>query len=226
MSKSFRAQSPSKKSTVNLLKDGADDIIAVVIDANDEPLIIPSSDNKIAHIEEIITNEVGKNSTNEASVTAIQETKSNSSLVVITESDLILSPKVENKKGNDVIETKLDLSLVIETKTEKEDINDSQSSSLLIVEDKEDKENIFCLVEEQQLEEDNNEDGDFDFDSFKSINGWEECLQTTMSSAAHHAAFNGFDEVLDVLSQFFDCFVMDSKGRTPLFYAGKIFNTF
>lgn len=181
----------------------------IVFETIDEPLIIPTSSvNKIVCNEEIIVNKVEKNSTNETSIITIQD-----------------SPKLENKKDNDIIEIKLDLSLIIQTNKEKEDLNDVQSSSLVIIvdekENNENNENIVSLIEE-----DDNEDVDVDFDSFKSINGWEECLQTTMSSAAHHAAFNGFDEVLDVLSQYFDCFVMDSKGRTPLFYAGKMYNKY
>lgn len=55
--------------------------------------------------------------------------------------------------------------------------------------------------------------------AFEDIPGWEECLTTSMASAAHHAAFYGYTEVLDCLCKYFDCFVMDKKGRTPLFYA-------
>jgi ankyrin repeat protein len=54
---------------------------------------------------------------------------------------------------------------------------------------------------------------------FEDLPGWEECLTTSMASAAHHAAFYGYSEVLDCLCKYFDCFVMDKKGRTPLFYA-------
>jgi ankyrin repeat protein len=53
----------------------------------------------------------------------------------------------------------------------------------------------------------------------EDLPGWEECLTTSMASAAHHAAFYGYSEVLDCLCKYFDCFVMDKKGRTPLFYA-------
>lgn len=49
--------------------------------------------------------------------------------------------------------------------------------------------------------------------------GWEECLYTSMFSAAHHAAYFGHVEVLKFLCRYFDCFIMDKKGRTPLFYA-------
>ena len=49
--------------------------------------------------------------------------------------------------------------------------------------------------------------------------GWDECLNTSMSSAAHHAAFFGHIEVLQMLTGCFDCFVLDGHGRTPLFYA-------
>jgi ankyrin repeat protein len=44
-------------------------------------------------------------------------------------------------------------------------------------------------------------------------------LNTTMATSAHHAAFYGYSEVLELLSKYFDVFVMDDKGRTPLFYA-------
>ncbi|KAJ1441087.1 ankyrin repeat-containing domain protein, partial [Ochromonadaceae sp. CCMP2298] len=41
-----------------------------------------------------------------------------------------------------------------------------------------------------------------------------------MASAAHHAAFYGYDEVLATLCQYFDCCsCVDLKGRGPLFYA-------
>jgi ankyrin repeat protein len=56
-------------------------------------------------------------------------------------------------------------------------------------------------------------------EDFVSIPGWHECLNTSMASAAHHAAFYGYPEVLSCLCRYFDCFVMDKKGRTPLFYA-------
>jgi ankyrin repeat protein len=49
--------------------------------------------------------------------------------------------------------------------------------------------------------------------------GWEECIYTSMFSAAHHAAFFGYYEVLKFLCKCFDCFIMDKKSRTPLFYA-------
>jgi ankyrin repeat protein len=51
------------------------------------------------------------------------------------------------------------------------------------------------------------------------IPGWDECIYTSMFSAAHHAAFFGYVEVLSFLCKYFDCFIMDKKGRTPLFYA-------
>eukprot|EP00598_Pedospumella_elongata_P014145 CAMPEP_0184992258 /NCGR_PEP_ID=MMETSP1098-20130426/40493_1 /TAXON_ID=89044 /ORGANISM="Spumella elongata, Strain CCAP 955/1" /LENGTH=1255 /DNA_ID=CAMNT_0027517835 /DNA_START=84 /DNA_END=3851 /DNA_ORIENTATION=- len=70
---------------------------------------------------------------------------------------------------------------------------------------------------EQQEETEAGEDEDAIV--FEDIPGWEECLTTTMASAAHHAAFYGYSEVLDCLCKYFDCFVMDNKGRTPLFYA-------
>jgi len=53
----------------------------------------------------------------------------------------------------------------------------------------------------------------------ESLPGWAECLHTSMASAAHHAAFFGHAAVLSLLAGCFDCFVMDDKGRTPLFYA-------
>ena len=64
-----------------------------------------------------------------------------------------------------------------------------------------------------------NSQGDEDEMRFEDLPGWEECLTTSMASAAHHAAFFGYIEVLDCLCRYFDCFVMDKKGRTPLFYA-------
>jgi len=60
---------------------------------------------------------------------------------------------------------------------------------------------------------------EIDMDGFDRIPGWDECLNTSMASAAHHAAFYGHTEVLSCLCRYFDCFVMDKKGRTPLFYA-------
>lgn len=53
----------------------------------------------------------------------------------------------------------------------------------------------------------------------ETIPGWEDCIYTSMFSAAHHAAYFGFADVLKFLVKFFDCFIMDKKGRTPLFYA-------
>lgn len=55
--------------------------------------------------------------------------------------------------------------------------------------------------------------------SFEDIDGWNECLHTTMATAAHHAAFYNYCTVLEYLSYYFDVFVMDKNGRTPLFYA-------
>jgi hypothetical protein len=60
---------------------------------------------------------------------------------------------------------------------------------------------------------------DADTSELESIPGWSECLYTSMFSAAHHAAYYGYVEVLDMLCRVFDCFVVDTKGRTPLFYA-------
>jgi uncharacterized protein len=54
---------------------------------------------------------------------------------------------------------------------------------------------------------------------YESLPGWNECLHTSMATAAHHAAFYGFVEVLEMLSKHFDVFAMDKNGRTPLFYA-------
>ena len=53
----------------------------------------------------------------------------------------------------------------------------------------------------------------------EELPGWNECLHTTMASAAHHAAFYNYVAVLEALSRYFDVFVVDDKGRTPLFYA-------
>lgn len=52
-----------------------------------------------------------------------------------------------------------------------------------------------------------------------SLPGWEECLYTSMFSAAHHAAYFGYIDVLQFLCKYFDCFTIDKKGRTPLFFA-------
>lgn len=73
--------------------------------------------------------------------------------------------------------------------------------------------------EEEEKEQDEEEDKKEEEMTFEDIAGWEECLTTSMASAAHHAAFYGYAEVLDCLCRYFDCFVMDQKGRTPLFYA-------
>jgi hypothetical protein len=54
---------------------------------------------------------------------------------------------------------------------------------------------------------------------FESLPGWNECLFTSMFSAAHHAAYYGYTQVLECLSKYFDVFICDSHGRTPLFYA-------
>eukprot|EP00602_Paraphysomonas_sp_CaronLab_P009640 CAMPEP_0185021000 /NCGR_PEP_ID=MMETSP1103-20130426/3649_1 /TAXON_ID=36769 /ORGANISM="Paraphysomonas bandaiensis, Strain Caron Lab Isolate" /LENGTH=1577 /DNA_ID=CAMNT_0027552265 /DNA_START=163 /DNA_END=4896 /DNA_ORIENTATION=+ len=64
---------------------------------------------------------------------------------------------------------------------------------------------------------DGQEDGEaFDYES---LEGWNECLHTSMATAAHHAAFYGFAPVLEMLSRHFDVFALDKNGRTPLFYA-------
>eukprot|EP01031_Cornospumella_fuschlensis_P031176 gene31176-37680_t len=52
-----------------------------------------------------------------------------------------------------------------------------------------------------------------------ALPGWEECLYTSMHSAAHHAAYYGYIEVLRFLCKYFDCFILDAKGRTPLYFA-------
>jgi hypothetical protein len=53
-----------------------------------------------------------------------------------------------------------------------------------------------------------------------TLTGWYECLYTTMfATAAHHAAYHNFTGVLNFLSQYFDCFIMDEYQRTPLYYA-------
>lgn len=62
-------------------------------------------------------------------------------------------------------------------------------------------------------------DDDIEEDPYANIPGWTECLNTTMATSAHHAAFYGYADVLELLSKYFDVFVMDDKGRTPLFYA-------
>ncbi|ETV92949.1 hypothetical protein H310_12946 [Aphanomyces invadans] len=46
-----------------------------------------------------------------------------------------------------------------------------------------------------------------------------ECWATTFSTVAHAAAYAGHDPCLRYLGECFDVFVMDSFGRTPLFYA-------
>jgi uncharacterized protein len=68
--------------------------------------------------------------------------------------------------------------------------------------------------EEEQVEELEGEEFDYN-----TIPGWTECLHTTMATAAHHAAFYGYTQVLEYLSYYFDLFQMDKNGRTPLFYA-------
>lgn len=68
------------------------------------------------------------------------------------------------------------------------------------------------VEKEEQLQEEAEVD-------FESLPGWNECLHTSMATAAHHAAFYGFMEVLEMLSKHFDVFAMDKNGRTPLFYA-------
>lgn len=45
------------------------------------------------------------------------------------------------------------------------------------------------------------------------------CIYPDQATAAHHAAFYGYTQVLELLSRCFDVFVMDNNGRTPLFYA-------
>jgi ankyrin repeat protein len=40
-----------------------------------------------------------------------------------------------------------------------------------------------------------------------------------MTSAAHHAAFYGYAQVLEFLCYYFDVFVPDDQGRTPMWYA-------
>ena len=76
-------------------------------------------------------------------------------------------------------------------------------------------------VEEDDVDCGSAEDSDTweDAASMTDLPGWAECLGTSMSSAAHHAAFYGYTEVLEFLCRYFDCFVMDAKQRTPLFYA-------
>ena len=78
----------------------------------------------------------------------------------------------------------------------------------------------------EEKEDDYTQEADDDGDvavgdsvDWNSLPGWSECLNTSMASAAHHAAFYGHLEVLQMLSSCFDCFVIDEQGRTPLFYA-------
>jgi len=82
------------------------------------------------------------------------------------------------------------------------DTKKSEDCGILETEEKQDD----MTVEAEEMDYDN-------------IEGWEECVHTTMATAAHHAAFYGFTEVLELLSRCFDVFVMDKNGRTPLFYA-------
>lgn len=50
--------------------------------------------------------------------------------------------------------------------------------------------------------------GDSMLADIESVPGWNECLYTTMATAAHHAAFYGFTQVLELLARLFDCFVV------------------
>jgi hypothetical protein len=78
--------------------------------------------------------------------------------------------------------------------------------------------NMSVQIEMEEVVEDFSDD-DLEEDPYASIPGWTDCLNTTMATAAHHAAFYGYADVLELLSKYFDVFVMDDKGRTPLFYA-------
>lgn len=54
----------------------------------------------------------------------------------------------------------------------------------------------------------------------EQLAGWHECINSSLFfSAAHHAAYFGYLDVLRFLCKYFDCFIMDDKRRTPLFYA-------
>lgn len=46
----------------------------------------------------------------------------------------------------------------------------------------------------------------------ETLPGWTDCLHTTMATAAHHAAFYGFAEVLEFLSNCFDCYILGKLG--------------
>lgn len=74
-------------------------------------------------------------------------------------------------------------------------------------------------VADSDVIDDDDEVDDSNYVNYEEIEGWNECLYTTMATAAHHAAFYGYTAVLEVLSRYFDVFVMDKNGRTPLFYA-------
>jgi len=68
------------------------------------------------------------------------------------------------------------------------------------------------------------EEGDGDVDGeeeldLESIEGWNECVNTSMATAAHHAAYYGYFIVLEVIAKYFDCSVADETGKSPLHYA-------
>ena len=57
---------------------------------------------------------------------------------------------------------------------------------------------------------------DLDLDSME---GWLECVNTSMATAAHHAAYYGHSAVLEIILKYFDCNVSDETGKSPLHYA-------
>ena len=71
--------------------------------------------------------------------------------------------------------------------------------------------------EEWDGDEDENEDED-ELDP-ETLEGWHECIDTSMATAAHHAAYYGYYPVLEVIAQYFDVSAADESGKTPLHYA-------
>ena len=63
------------------------------------------------------------------------------------------------------------------------------------------------------------EDGGEEELDLDSIEGWNECVNTSMATAAHHAAYYGYLRVLEVIAKYFDCSVADETGKSPLHYA-------
>jgi len=111
-----------------------------------------------------------------------------------------------------LIETELLLDGIDDIKTVQEE--DNEDTAL---------DGILGDEEDAQAQEDsngtNNRDVEAEVVDFEQLPGWTECMHTSMASAAHHAAFYGYDLVLETLGRCFDVFVLDDKGRTPLFYA-------